>query len=548
MLLQAVGHSTDLCAWLQPIHKHRGNQKVLGGGGGCRERKALGNASLAVRFASGVSAPRLGHSLAVRQAASRLLLPHLLGQLEQHLVGPGVERGRAVGKQALLAVGKIATHLCVGQRLGVCVRVVDTRHLEGGIAQVQGNVVREVEHAQLAAVAGGGTGGTDNGLGCPHGVGGVPAKDREGPEAQLALAALRLACHLDVGALAKARSTHKRNRHVAKVCHNHLEKKPFLFIMAKTKTIPVATTKSVELAALVLEKISTATSGNGPVYGFVDEDAKVLRLTHAYQFPQLAYHENYDNFTKLRANAKFTAEYSKLLADLGEPVEFVGWYVTCKSAGRFMTPQLVESLYKQALEQGDLVVVVNNRFNGEAGLSLKAFRLNERFVKLYADLEERFVTKSVEEAELKFDNLFVEIPVSYVELAVAGVLAQPAAAQFQLLVLNNKPEGVASAFEHLFDLLDDVNYDLNNYNYFQRNQLREMHKAKAWVRQQEQDGVASPDWEKSGLFKMPHEPLRFEGYVLGNLVRATCSDLVGECEGEFIKGAVVVGQQPLGTE
>ncbi|ODQ83207.1 hypothetical protein BABINDRAFT_159647 [Babjeviella inositovora NRRL Y-12698] len=312
-----------------------------------------------------------------------------------------------------------------------------------------------------------------------------------------------------------------------------------------TKTaIQKPSTAAVQLDASVIFKIANPTAGNGPVYGFTDTDADVLHISKAFAFPNSAQHENYDNFTKLKSNVRFTSDHAEAFKRAEDGVEFLGWYLTTKTAGRFLTTQLVDSLYHQTVKNSSTLLLVNNQFNTGNDLNLKAYRLNESFLKLYSNQEERFVTKNLQENKLNYDNLLVEVPVAVHSNSLASLSAARAPAHLATvaasanLVLNNKHESIGNAFDHLLDQIDDLNHDLNNFNYFQRNQTRETTKIKQWVKQQEAKG-ADTNWEKSGQFKLPYEPSRFENYVIGNSIRGTCADLYGECEAELLKASVV---------
>jgi translation initiation factor 3 subunit H len=255
----------------------------------------------------------------------------------------------------------------------------------------------------------------------------------------------------------------------------------------------------------------------------------------------------------------------------------VGWYRSAH-LGNFVDLSLIETQYsyQNSLSAQSVVLIHDvSKSAAQGNLSLRAFRLQETFMKAYEAKKfttERYVTSveindicvymykltaifdpSLAQAKLSFSNIFEELPVQihnshYVTMMLHNIEmpkleadrlrslstfastqktqteleeARPLAPNFDVLDLELDPF-MQKNLQYLLDCADVQQQEQNNYQYWQRSVAREQAKMQAWLAKRKQENAQRvekgqkplPEDEVNTLFKLPAEPSRLDSMIL----------------------------------
>lgn len=309
----------------------------------------------------------------------------------------------------------------------------------------------------------------------------------------------------------------------------------------------------------------------GPLLGL--DTNKVLSISHSFPLAS----ENSEGY-RFRPDQRYIDSLIDQLQNTGDAAQFVGWYQSATSSN-FYNHQVIDSLLQSQLNSNaNSILLVHDASKAKKGiLSLRAFRLHENFIKAYIDNNNstRLNRKDLEEHQINYKNALVELPVNVhnsqlVSLYLHDLKHQISDYQLSDLDTNNlidyNPDEEAKAqkqnkdnlfaatnslnltgfgestalINKLVESIDDYNYDLNNFNYFQRSYTKEMAKIQQWKQKakvDERDVDLEEGWKS--LYKLPNEPNRYENLLISASINGFCDDLQLGGVGELVKSFTI---------
>lgn len=219
------------------------------------------------------------------------------------------------------------------------------------------------------------------------------------------------------------------------------------------------------------------------------------------------------------------------LAEVKSDAQVAGWYLSC-SVSSIFDAQIFENMYLMQQKNPDSFVLVHDvalsRVTGTLGI--RAFQLSEQFLEVRKAGTAHLTTETLLKHDLGFGNLVVELPVCTAESdLVAKFLALYAPAPAPGCLRVPDEELLERHADAAMVTIDDLNYDLGNYNYYQRQLAREKQKAAQWrARRAEENaerarsGLEPLAAEDRAAFKLPEEPPRLEALLLSAQLEEQC--------------------------
>lgn len=284
----------------------------------------------------------------------------------------------------------------------------------------------------------------------------------------------------------------------------------------------------VQIDALVVLKIikhcrtSFPSAVTGQLLGMAFDDT--LQVTNSFAFPggQVA-----DDATmpKSKANQKYMQEMMRSLKEVNVDANAVGWYQSAY-LGSFVTKEVIETQMQsqQYADQNNVFLVYDVSRSTQGVLSLHAFRLSDSFVKAYRDggNSGRIIAESLAQNHLNPSTIFEELPITihHSHLLSSFLHNVPVQPSYDDLDLSIDPY-LEKNVEYMLDSVDDYNYELGNWGYWQRQVGREQSKIQGWISKRKAENATRqtlnqpllPEDEWTRLFKMPTEPSRLDGLL-----------------------------------
>ncbi|OZJ05108.1 hypothetical protein BZG36_01402 [Bifiguratus adelaidae] len=258
----------------------------------------------------------------------------------------------------------------------------------------------------------------------------------------------------------------------------------------------------------------------------------VLEVTHCFPIP------NEDNDD---VSARYQLDMMRCLREVNVDNNTVGWYRSA-TLGTFMDLTLIDTQYNyQTSLSSKSVVIIHDvsKSAAQGNLELKALRLTDKFMKLYAD--KKFTTESLAKAQLSFSTIFEELPIRVHNSNLASALLQeldtpnvtltqetsgPASSDslnpnFDILELELDPF-MEKNLENLLDCADAQQQETNNYMYWQRSVAREQAKLQSALQKRRAENQARqtkgeaplPEDDIHSQSRLPPEPSRLESMLL----------------------------------
>ncbi|KAK6460452.1 eukaryotic translation initiation factor [Scheffersomyces coipomensis] len=323
----------------------------------------------------------------------------------------------------------------------------------------------------------------------------------------------------------------------------------------QTKKYQAPTATSINVESSVLLSLIRHTSENypslfsGTLLGFEDDEGSI-DITHVYPFP---YPDQYEGGSfRSRSGAKYQQEILESLKKLGYGVEFQGWFQST-IAGNFITTQLIEGLAQQQLINKNSFILIHNMSSVNKEIELKALRLSEGFIGAY--LDGKWKSKDLESNKISYLNIFTELPINIhnqnlVNLYLSNLNQQQDEGEqdeFDVLNLSSNQNVTAQLLESLYSQVDSYNYDQNNFNYFQRQQQKEISKISQWKQQRKLDNLErakrgdpeldTEEWKS--IFRLPSEPSRYNNMLHSHAIDVLADDILKKCEEELTKSVAI---------
>lgn len=319
--------------------------------------------------------------------------------------------------------------------------------------------------------------------------------------------------------------------------------------------IEADTVDEVTLSSLVVMKIikhtkeNLPTLVNGQLLGL--DVGTTLEVTNCLPFPSIQ--NEYDGEEE---GADYQIEMMRCLRDVNIDHNTVGWYQTTYM-GSFINDQLIETQfsYQSALPKS-VVVVYDPLKSTQGALALKAFRLTEAFMQVFAD--GIFTSEGLKAAKVSHTEILEEVKLTvHNSILVDALLAELAdlARDLQRPRLDlPQASYLEKNLEMLIDFTDDLLMDHGKHQKWQRKKnYHETQKAK-WVQarieenaQREERGESllseDPSGEPQFAKQVYHEPSRFDSLVLSAQIDQFCQQVDGFSGQSFGKLFLLNGLQ-----
>ncbi|KAI9041570.1 putative eukaryotic translation initiation factor 3 subunit EifCh [Aspergillus affinis] len=324
------------------------------------------------------------------------------------------------------------------------------------------------------------------------------------------------------------------------------------------KEVPVPLA-AIKVEALVVMKIikhcsqTFPTTATGSIVGM--DAGGSLEVTNCFPFPvvEVPAESHFDNAAanpaaaapRAKANAVYQAEMIRMLREVNVDANNVGWY-TSANMGNFVNINVIENqfFYQKEMNERTVALVHDVSRSAQGSLSLRAFRLSPKFMTAFK--ENKFTSDELQKSNLRFQDIFVELPVeihnshlitSFLHQLQSPSQSSPAELPSSLAALESGPfvkdTVLAPNFDNLalsidpflekncdllLDSIETHHTETNNYQYYQRSLAREQTKITNWQNKRKQENASRaalkqpllPEDEWQRLFKLPQEPSRLE--------------------------------------
>lgn len=270
----------------------------------------------------------------------------------------------------------------------------------------------------------------------------------------------------------------------------------------------------------------------GPDPAVVGDSSEALPVTGSFPLPQSAVQGDGSNL-RSKDSQNFQTQMIAKLSTVEADTYVQGWYLS-SAFGTIYEQPILDAQYSQQKRNPNAVLIVHDtalsRTSGS--LILRAYRLSSKFFAVKATCGDKLTTDALVEYDMTYEDMLEEIPVRVHNSQLANLLAMVApTTKSQFKVPNHT--FVESSVDSIMDTIDDFNYEQGNYNYFQRQMVREKQKVAAWQQRRQQENsvraaagkpaLPVDDWKSQ--FKLPEEPSRLENLLISAQLDENCRQI-----------------------
>ena len=286
------------------------------------------------------------------------------------------------------------------------------------------------------------------------------------------------------------------------------------------------TVKVVQLDGLVLLKLITQSKQRLPNYVTGQllglEVDGVLEVTNCFATPDATDDEATENYQN---------QMMQMLRKINVDYNTVGWFFS-SFMGTFFTADFLEAQYSYQLNIPSSVCVVYDPYRTTSGrLFIRAFRLTDRFMKLYSKgkfSQEDFAKFDVETTDI-LEEIQIKVHNSHL---VHGFLYElrelkTMSTDFDRLTSNANPF-VEKSVDILANNIEDYAMDQNRFQFHQRSQARLKQQQQAYLNKVEQENesrkikgmkpLPKEDLSKNPLFKDSSGFNKLDNYLISNQI------------------------------
>jgi translation initiation factor 3 subunit H len=256
-----------------------------------------------------------------------------------------------------------------------------------------------------------------------------------------------------------------------------------------------------------------------------------LEVTHCFPFPNRADDEADD-----ADGANYQLEMMRRLREVGIDNNTMGWYQSTYM-GSYHTTELIETFlnYQDNINRCVCIIYDPARSLQEGTLALKAIKLSDKFMQIYRKGD--FSVEKLREGGVKWDGIFVEMPVSVHNPAMATALmtemeSDAPALQDDLdrLDLSAAPF-LEKNLEFLAECLDDLYMEQQKWNMYERNMHRQKQQQLMWLDKRRQENASRrangeeplPEEDPTNpIFRPVAEPGRLDTLLISNSIGNYC--------------------------
>jgi translation initiation factor 3 subunit H len=252
-----------------------------------------------------------------------------------------------------------------------------------------------------------------------------------------------------------------------------------------------------------------------------------LEVTNCFPFPTHTGEQDDDTDD---AGAEYQLKMMTHLREVNMDYNTVGWY-TSTYLGSFLSESLVDTQYNYQNTIRKCVVLVFDPVKTSQGvLSLRAYRLTQAFMNMYADKQRNFTKENLDNANITFNDIFEELPIHIHNSQLINALlydmegSDNLTAQFERLNLGFGPF-LEKNLEFLAESLDDLASEQSKFQYYQKSVQRQQGQIAAHKQKKAAEGTTVEDDEIAQLFKPIQQPSRLESLLVTNQINKYCEQI-----------------------
>jgi translation initiation factor 3 subunit H len=270
-----------------------------------------------------------------------------------------------------------------------------------------------------------------------------------------------------------------------------------------------------------------------------------LEVTNCFPFPSRTDDQEEESDD---AGAEYQLEMMRCLRQVNVDYNTVGWY-TSTYLGSFLNESLVDTQFNYQTTIKKCVVIVFDPVKTSQGvLSLRAYRLTQVFMDMYANKQQNFTKEILDNSNMTFNDIFEEVPIRIHKPQLINALlydmegSDILSAHFERLNLGFGPF-LEKNLEFLAESLDDLAAEQSKFQYYQKSVQRQQAQIQAHRQKRSQDGVNVDEEEITSLFKPPQQPSRLESLLITNQINKYCEQINKFAGTSFTKLFLYTGLQ-----
>lgn len=287
---------------------------------------------------------------------------------------------------------------------------------------------------------------------------------------------------------------------------------------------------------------------SGPLLGLVVDH--VLEITNCFPFPQRSVGEEQDG-----NGEQFQMEMLRCLREVNVDHLQVGWY-TSTYLGTYISEALIQPQFDfQSQIEESIALVYDPVRTAQGAVSLRAFRLTQKFMDMYKD--SNFSVERVKSEKLQYNTIFEEVPVEVKSSSLARMLLNeleaevPLEENFDRLDLSTNSY-LEKNLRQLMSSVEDLSTEQQKLHMHQKDMARRsqqqtqyLHKQKLEAHAKELQGktVVPEDLSNHPLFKPVPAPSRLDSMLIEGQINHYCSQLSSYVSASTSKLFVAQGLQ-----
>jgi len=256
-----------------------------------------------------------------------------------------------------------------------------------------------------------------------------------------------------------------------------------------------------------------------------------LQITNCFPFPSASPSDPENPDENQINDDLYQVEMMRCLREVNVDNNTVGWY-SSTNMGSFVSATTIETLFAyQDKIKKSIVLIYDPLKTNQGSLSLKAYRLSQKFLKVYKNGAQSFNKEAVKKANLTFLDIFEEFPLTITNSPLVNAYLFELQEQghinfnFQEFDLDSTPY-LEKNLELLMNNFDSLAQQQNNFAYYQRalaRQQAQLEKIRAQnaVRMQMGEELLSEDVSAYGK----QEPNRLEYLLSANQIENYCKQV-----------------------
>jgi len=307
--------------------------------------------------------------------------------------------------------------------------------------------------------------------------------------------------------------------------------------MATAKLEKFPKISSVQIDGLVVLKIvkHCEEDAGGPelvqgvLLGLVDGEN--LEITNCFPFPRISDNTDFDE-------AQYQMDMMRSLRHVNIDHLQVGWYQS-SIHGNFINKAFLDSQfsYQSAIEES-IVLMYDPLKSSKGCVSLKAYRLTEKMMSMCGVKQNAFSIESIKKEDLKFDDMFDEIPIRIRNSPLSSVLLtklhkeDPVPEKVEYLNLSH-----TSSLEHQLRLMmssvDELTQESGKFVQYQRAVAKAHQNKLVYLQRRATENAARaqrgepplPDEDLSKVLRSVTQPPRIDALLSAKQVSTYCDKI-----------------------